>query len=128
MIFQIAKKDGIKCCRQGCTATIQRNEEMVLSFIRKGDEGKSVTVLTYHLGCYIPWYTNMFNEKWANWHNNSGVNKNPRPRRGTPPKILEPSKADLLNRLRSNLSYHKHLGHLTKVSQIENKISNLLDK
>jgi len=121
MKFLIAKNDDIRCF--GCDATIMRGQDMVLTF---GLYGKFKKAFTYHTTCYITWYTRMFNQKWYIWKH--GVGNTVRVRRGTPVKITEPTTDDLLNRLRSNLSYHKKLGHTAQVASIETKICKLLGK
>ena len=119
MRFVVAKKDGIKC--HGCEAEIMRGEDMVMTiFITPGFK----KVLTYHTQCYIPWYTAMFNRKWSEWKNGTGHIE--RPRLCRPPTYNEPTKEQYLNRLRAGLSYHRKLGHITKVKILEGKITKLI--
>ncbi len=121
MKFMVAKKDGIKC--YGCTATIQRGEDMVMNFIKRNTGAP--TVLTYHVSCYIPWVTDMFNSKWSDWKNGDGNNPPP-PRRGRPVKYKEATVEIKLNRLRALRTYHKKLGHTTKVERLDKKIGSLI--
>ena len=120
MKFTIAKKDGIKC--KGCPGYIERGEEIVQNFIQTSTHP---IVLSYHLNCYIPWYTDMFNRKWSNWKNGTGSNPPPI-KRGRPVKYTEATKDIKLNRLRALMSYHKKLGHEVRVKILQEKIKKLL--
>ena len=117
MKFVIAKHDGIHC--SGCTADIQRGDEMVLNFMDKPGYKK---MLSYHVQCYVPWFTDMFNRKWSIWHNQAGTTKNPRIHRGRPVEKLEADKNTLLNRLRANRTYHEKLGHTESVKRLNKQI------
>ena len=120
MKFMVAKNDNIKC--SGCTATIQRGDEMVLTFIRTNNYKKT---LNYHTVCYIPWYTDMFNRKWSIWHDTAGTTKNPRCHRGRPIKIKEPSQRIQLNRLMANRTYHAKRGHTVAVERMNKAIERI---
>lgn len=120
MRFMVAKKDNIKCF--GCPATIQRGEDMVLNFIKRTDNAP--TVLTYHITCFIPWVTDVFNRKWSDWKTGEGNNP-PLPKRGRPIEITDPNERQLLNRLRALRTYHKKLEHITKVERINNMIAKI---
>ena len=119
MKFQVAKHDGLRC--RGCPAEIMRGEEMVVTAY--GKNGYRL-ILTYHVACYIPWYTDMYNRKWSEWKHGTGYIE--RPALGRKPTYTEPSKEQYLNRLRSALSYHKAKGHNTKVGILEAKIAKVV--
>ena len=119
MKFIIAKKDGIEC--RGCQGFIQRGDEMVQNFIPTSNHS---IVLSYHVGCYIPWYTDMFNRKWRAWK--AGIGSNPLPpKRGRPIIHLRASKKIKINRLRALRTYHRKLGHRIKVKMIQNELGKL---
>ncbi len=120
MRFLVAKKDNIKCF--GCPATIQRGEDMVINFVRRNNGAP--TVLTYHVLCFIPWITDMFNKKWSEWNTGDG-NSPLLPKRGRPIKYKEATREIKLNRLRALRTYHKKLGHSTKVEKLDNKITSI---
>jgi hypothetical protein len=122
MKFLVARKDGIKC--SGCPGYIERGDEMVQNFYKKG---KNITVLCFHVVCYMNWFTDMFNRKWADWKNGVG-NIPPPPKRGRPVIYNQPDLHTKLNRLRSSLSYHKKLGHEVRVEMIQGKIKRVLSK
>jgi len=122
MKFLIAKKDGTKC--NGCPGFIERGDEMILNFVNKPGFKK---VLCYHVLCYIPWYTQMFSNKWNDWKKGAGNNPKP-PKMGRPIIHQNASRDILLNRLRANLCYHKKHNHDNKVKIIEGKIGKVLGK
>ena len=119
MKFLIAKKDEIKCC--GCPGTIQRGEEMVVTFVNTPGFKRT---LIYHVACYIPWYTDMFNRKWAYWHHNAGNIE--RPKRGRPVTVITPTQAQERNKLLTLLNYHTHLGHVGKMADIQKRLDKLV--
>lgn len=121
MKFSIAKKDGIKC--KGCPGYIDRGDEMVQTFFPTSIPGVSVP-LCYHVICYIPWFTDMFNRKWSDWKNGVGNNPPP-PKRGRPVKYQEATEAIKLNRLRASMCYHKKLGHTIRVKIFQEKIKHI---
>ena len=121
MKFLIAKKDGIQC--SGCQGEIMREEEMILTFINKPDFKRT---FCFHTKCYIPWYTNMFNEKWSRWRNGEGNTQ--RPKRGRPIINKNPNRGEKVNRLRTLLNYHKKLEHKTKTLDIQKSLDKLLQK
>jgi len=120
MKFLIAKKDGIKC--RGCPGFIERGDEMVQTFMPM----KGILIpLCYHVQCYIPWYTGMFNRKWNEWKKGEGSNPPPL-KRGRPVKYQRPTREIMLNRLRALLSYHRRLGHEARVKMLEDKVGKVL--
>jgi hypothetical protein len=120
MKFLIAKNDNNICHNPTCGANILRGEEVVLHFYVKPGFRH---VFFFHVKCFMPWYESVFNENWSNWK--SGKGNDTLPVRGKPVIITEPTKEDMMNRLRSNLCYHKSKGHSARVALIEGKIASL---
>lgn len=121
MKFLIAKKDNIRC--HACEAEIMRGDSMVLSFMNKPNFKRT---FCFHTECYIPWYTEMFNNKWSEWKSGDGSTQ--RPKRGRPIVNKEPTIGEQVNRLKTLLNYHKRLGHDTKVLDIQKSLDKLLRK
>ena len=117
MKFMVAKKD-VKC--YGCEALIERDQKMVLTFMKTPTFKK---VFTYHAACYPIWFQNMYQQKLQNWL--MGGTATPWKHRGRPLTVTQ-NKEEQLNRLRSNMSYHKKLGHEAKVLGIKKKIESIL--
>ena len=124
MKFAYAKKD-MQC--NGCEAIIERGEPIVLNFASNRRNRSGVYVMPFHLLCYLPWYTNMFNRKYNEWINGDG-NLAQRPKLGRPAVYSEPTRDQMLNRLRSNLSHSKKVGNKVKITMYSNKIAELLGK
>jgi len=119
MKFVVAKSNNIECA--GCPNFIMRGDDMVQTFVNTPTYKR---VFSYHVTCYIPWFTAMFNQKWSDWKHGAGAFQ--RPRLGRPPTYIDPTKKQILNNLHSSLSYHKKLGHDIRVHVIEGKIDKVL--
>lgn len=120
MKFKIAKKDIIKC--KGCSGYVERGDEMVQLYIRNSKDRKMITVLSFHIVCYVPWMTEFFNNKWKIWKSNCLQEV---PKKGTPVTYIIPTKKQQLNKLRSSLCYHKKLGHEDRVQLLLTKITKI---
>lgn len=118
MKFQVVKHD---CLCKACNTLIFRGEDMVVTAFHRQN---FKLVLTYHLNCYLPWYTNMFNQKWQEWK--MGTGRIERKKLGRKPTYEEPNKEQVVNRLRSNISYHKSAGHSIKVGELQAQLKRLL--
>lgn len=118
MKFRLAKSDNITCHNQKCMGIIMRGDTIVQNFIRNGNG--SVTVLTYHAACYLPWYEDMFNRKYTEWKRSDG--NTARPPRGRPILHTDADKGTRMNRLKTLLNYHSKLGHAAKVLLIQKQI------
>ena len=120
MRFLIMKNDGVQC--GACETELMRGEEAVQTFIQNNRGYRRV--ITYHVTCYIPWYTEMFNRKWSEWKHGTG--RVERPNRGRKPTYLEPTKEQVINRLRSAITYHKSKGHNIKVGILQTKLKGVI--
>lgn len=115
MRFVKAKKDNIKC--SCCESYINRDEEMVLVFLRYRTYSR---LMPFHVKCYPEWWLAHYNRRWAEWHHGSG-NFN-RPKLGRPVLHLTPTREQNIHRLRARKSYYKKLGDMDMVGVIQAKI------
>jgi hypothetical protein len=117
MHFVVAKND-VKCA--WCQSFILRNEDMVQNF-QKGSNG-FCRVISFHTGCYIPWHTDMFNQKWANWKHTAGNTQ--RSKMGRPITAVQ-TKERKIHNLQALISHHKKAGNTIKVKILEGKLATL---
>lgn len=119
MKFLKAKNENTVCLR--CGTIVLKNEEMIITFMDKPGYKR---MFFFHVQCYIPWYTDMFNRKWTEWKYGSGSNKD-YPKMGRPVKYQEATKEIKVNRLRALRTYHRKLGHEAKVQNLQKRLDRL---
>ena len=114
-----------------CTATIMPNDEMVITFTKKGvsSEGKSILEMKrFHVACYQTWWNLEFVDKWDSWRVTKSLRPEkkrrtkPKEKLGRPGLYIHPLVAV---RLRSLISYHKKANHPEKVLELLLKLEEL---
>jgi hypothetical protein len=115
----VVTKGGVECF--ACKGEIVKGEDMAQIFTKTQNIG--YIPRNFHTACYIPYVTDKFNEKWFAWKNNAIMPN--RPKNGRPVTYSEPTKAQMMNRLRSNLSYHLKQGNMLKVQTMQAEIIKL---
>lgn len=114
MRFFIAKNDEKVCTR--CKSQILRGEEYTRVYAQKK---KGRYSFVFHIECYKLWVIESFDKKYKTWLDSL----KPRNKRGRPQKYINGAS---IHRLKSLIRYHKTVGNLTRVAELEEELTHAI--
>ena len=125
--FYVAKSDKGNC--YGCGAQILEGEEFCVQFVTKNVGGAvwKRTMLFHTVDCYQKWLDDSYVRQLLNWRLGK-EDREPRirPKRGRPVTKTEPTKEEVINRLKTLQNYHKKIGGRDKkVKHLQGEIDKL---
>jgi len=122
MRFFYAKHEQV--CKH-CRSIINYGEEAVV--IRWKSPSTIFIPLVFHTACYIDWAISSFNRRWQDWKLGAEPRR-VRKKRGRKFKYPSREQAKGVNRLKSLISYHRKAGNEDRVTELEARLKELLDK
>ena len=113
---------------KGCGSTLLYGDEAVvilLKYVRDGD-GTYKVPITFHVGCYLEWDSQMFMRRLERWRQES--TQRPPRRRKLKPKIGRPRKYKNIlgaSKVSGLLRYYKRIGNEDKIQELSEKLEEL---